>query len=114
MGNVPISNMPINLSIEPISRLVLVRQGNNSIKLTVEQINGLKRLKMCEIETYQSKVKPKNSFKLLKNFNILAKCIETNSIILFDTNERKDIDILANFLENNRGKIARDIDLKEK
>lgn len=52
MGNVPISNMPINLSIEPISRLVLVRQGNNSIKLTVEQINGLKRLKMCEIETY--------------------------------------------------------------
>ncbi len=114
MGQKSIINVPIKTNLEPKSRLVLIQQGSNTIKVTVEQIAALKELREGKAENYRSRMKPHNKFKLMKNFNILGECEETDSIIYFQCNEeRDDVKTLCDFLENNRGNIARERDFKK-
>lgn len=115
MGKKLISDTPIKLNIEPISRLVTVEQGDNSMVLTYEQITALKALSEGSIETYISTVKPINKFKLLKNYTILVECNETNSTFYLRADDkRNDIEQLLVLQESNKGCIARNKDIKNK
>lgn len=110
-----ITNIPIKINLEPISKLVEVTQGESIIRLTVEQITALKQLRDGKCTFYSSFPKPKNSFKLMKNYNVLVECAENGStILLVDNDERNDFKVIFDFLESKRGKIARDREFKNR
>lgn len=104
---IKIDNVPIKTHFEAITRLFVVQQGSNTIKLTKEEITALKQLNECSISTYIGKYKPINKFTLLKNFNILCKCNETNSVILL---VNTDIEYILTESNKYKTKLARDRD----
>ena len=103
----------MHLDIEPKTRLLCIHQGDNVMKVTMEQVTALKSIKSGENSngTYASKLLPRNMFKKLPNGTILAECKDqyNESVILLN---RIGCKCIFDYAESHRGRIARDMDFR--
>ena len=103
----------IQLGINPITRMLQVKQGDNVIHLTRNQILGLKNLKenKYETNTYTSQITPRNKFKLTDSGSILMTCNDQyhEATVLLNRIGYKGI---MQYTEAHKGKIAWDKDIR--
>jgi len=105
----------ISLSINPHTRTISLKQGDDVIEMTRDQVIGLRKLKNREFETnvYTAQVFPHNTFKLLPSGIVTVDCKESfNSASL--TLNAIACKSIAQFTENNKGRIAWDRDIKRR
>ena len=108
---------PVTLSIEPQTRLLLVKQGTNEVKLTRDAVIGLKKLKEGKIESgvFTTSLVPNNRLTVNNEGNITIICKddwEDNAVILKKHHKVDDYDRLIQFVDSNRARIAWDRDLR--
>ena len=116
MGLKKISLDQITLGIDPVTRMVTLKQGENVIKMTRDQVNGIKALKegkYPETNMYTSQIIPRNKFRLQPTGAILAECTDEYNAATILINSRGYKGILSYF-DSNRGKISWDRDLKRR
>ena len=105
----------IQLGIHPTTKMLTIKQGDNVISMTRDQVIGLKKLKEGNFETniYTSKLTPRNSFKLTPQGTILATCNDQyhEATVLINRLGYKGI---LNYVESKKAIISWDKDLKRK
>jgi hypothetical protein len=121
MSNLSNLNLnPVQLSIEQGTRLLLVKQGDNVVKLTREDINGLQKLHdggFNEIGPkgekllggYITKLVPKSRCTVDENGSITITCKdEWEDNVVFIANHKKldDLARIQQFVDKNKGRIA--------
>lgn len=102
---------PVQLSIEPQTRLLLVQQGDNTIRMTRDQVNNLKRLRENEFEdnVFTSTLKPINRFHKNDAGSIIASCVNDygdDTVVIQNTKRYDDLARITAFVDQNRTRIA--------
>lgn len=110
---------PVSISIEPKTRLLSVKQGKYEIKLTRDQVIGMKKLRDGKMESnvYTSSLLPRNRFQMAENGQITVVCKddwEDNVVVLNKTKKYDDFERVVTFVDNNRAKIAWDKELRRR
>ena len=109
------SNEQITLGIHPTTRMLSIKQGDNVIHMTRDQVNGLKGLKdgKYETNTYTSWLSPRNQFKLQPTGCILAEYTDeyNQATILINSRGFKGI---LDYVEANKGRIAWDREFRRR
>lgn len=102
---------PVQLEIEPKTRLLLVKQGSNEVKLGRESVKAMRRLRNGEIESgvYTSIMVPKNRLTVAENGSISIVCkddYENNSVVIANHKKLDDLQRIEDFVNKNKGRIA--------
>ena len=102
---------PVQLSIEPQTRLLLVQQGDNTIRMTRDQVNNLKRLRENEFEdnVFTSTIKPTNRFQKNDAGSIIASCVNDygdDTVVIQNTKRYDDLARITAFVDQNKARIA--------
>lgn len=110
---------PVAISIEPKTHLLIIKQDNNEVKLTRNQIIGMKKLRegLIESNVYTSVLMPKNRFTKAENGQITVVCKddwEDNVVVIDKHKKHDDFERILSFVDKNRAKIAWDKDLKRR
>lgn len=110
---------PVQISIEPISRMLLIKQGENEIRLTRDQVNNMTRLRNHEYESdvFTSTITPRNKFQLADNGNIIATCkndYSDDTIVIQNTKRYDDLQRIINYVDRNKPRIAWARDFRRK
>ena len=100
---------PVQLSIEPNTRLLVVKQDNNEVKITRDHVIKMKKLREGTLPNgcFTSTLLPRNRFTVAENGNITIVCkddYEDNIVIL--TNKFHDLKRIEEFVDKNRARIA--------
>ena len=108
---------PIQLSIEPKTRLLVIKQGTNEVKLTRDSVLGLKRLKEGKIESgvYTSTLVPRNRFVASENGSVSIICKddwEDNVVVIKKHKKINDYQRVLDYVGKNKTQIAWDRDSK--
>jgi hypothetical protein len=107
---IKISTDPITLEKEDKTRFLLLKQGDNTLRFTVEDINAIIKMSFNEIETYGCVSFPKKTLRRYANGNIFVNCMEDNVSMLLVADTIKEI---VEWKVKNAGHIARDRDFKK-
>lgn len=110
---------PVQLSIEPQTRLLLVQQGDNTIRMTRDQVNKLKRLRENEFEdnVFTSTLKPTNKFQKNDTGSIIASCVNDygdDTVVIQNTKRWDDLARITAFVDQNKTRIAWSRDFKRR
>lgn len=110
---------PVRLSIEPKTKLLVIEQDGNEIKVTRNQVNNLRKLREGSFDgnVFTSTIIPRNRFQMDANGSIVATCInEYNNDTVTIKRHRKvdDLQRIFDYVEKNKGRIAWDRDFKGK
>jgi hypothetical protein len=102
---------PVQLSIEPQSRLLLVKQGDNVVKLTRDSVIAMKKLRRGEYKegVYTSSLVPRNRFQVSENGYISIVCkddIDSNVVIIANHRKLDDLQRISDFVDKNKTRIA--------
>ena len=114
---------PVQLSIEPQTRLLLVKQGENVIKLTRDCVAKLEKLRKGELkdiggrtlDRFTTKLVPLNRCVLAENGYISISCIdeyESNSVVIANHKKLDDLQRILDFVDKNKARIAWDKDFR--
>ena len=100
---------PVQLSIEPQTRLLVLKQGENEVKITRDHVINIKKLREGKIEAnaFCSTLTPRTRFTVANNGYVTIVCkddYEDNVVIL--TNKLHDFKRIEEFVDKNRGRIA--------
>ena len=100
---------PVQLSIEPQTKFLVLKQGKNEVKITRDHVINMKKLREGKIEAnaFCSTLTPRNRFTVAENGNITIVCkddYEDNIVIL--TNKFHDLKRIEEFVDKNRARIA--------
>jgi hypothetical protein len=100
---------PVQLSIEPQTKFLVLKQGKNEVKITRDHVINMKKLREGKIEAnaFCSTLTPRNRFTVAENGNITIVCkddYEDNIVIL--TNKFQDFKRIEDFVDKNRARIA--------
>lgn len=112
MGNLrKIDLNPVQLSIEPQTRLLVLKQGPNEVRITRDSVINMKKLRNGEIEAnaFTSTITPRNRFSLTENGTILIVCKdewEDNTVMIANHKKLDDLQRIQDFVDHNRAKIA--------
>ena len=102
---------PVQLSIEPQSRLLLVKQGENVIRLSRDSVIAMKKLRegFYKEGVYTSSLVPRNRFTVAENGYISITCkddLESNVVVIANHKKLDDLKRIIEFVDKNRTKIA--------
>lgn len=108
---------PVQLSIEKPSRLLLVKQGDNVVKLTRNDVIKLDKLHKGELKdiggktlnVFTSQLIPRNRFTVAENGYIVITCkdeFESNVVVIAIHKKLDDLQRILDFVEKNNTKIA--------
>ena len=111
---------PVQMAVEPQTRLLVVTQGNNTIKLTRDDVNNLQKLRnggFNEIGpkgekllgAFRTKLIPQSRCTVDENGNISIVCkdeYENNSIVLANHKKLNDLQRVLDFVKKNNSRIA--------
>ena len=102
---------PVQLSIEPMTRLLLVKQGDNTVKLNRNDVIGIKRLRggFYKEGVYTSNLIPKNRCTVDENGNIIIVCsdeYESNVVTISNHKKLDDLSRINEFIDKHRAEIA--------
>jgi len=114
---------PVQLSIEPQTRLLLVKQGENVIKLTRDSVSkldklrkgGLKDVGGKTLKMFTTKLVPLNRCVLAENGYISITCsddYESNSVVIANHKKLDDLQRILDFVDKNKARIAWDKDFR--
>lgn len=111
---------PVQMAVEPQTRLLVVTQGNNTIKLTRDDVNNLQKLRNGEFNeigpkgekllgAFRTKLIPQSRCTVDENGNISIVCkdeYENNSIVLANHKKLNDLQRVLDFVKKNNSRIA--------
>lgn len=102
---------PVQLSIEPKTRFLVVKQGNNTVKLTRDSVIGMKKLREGKMEdnVYTSTLTPRNRFTVAENGSITIVCkddYEDNVVFIANHKKLDDLQRIQDYVDKNRSRIA--------
>ena len=108
---------PVRLSIEPQTRLLVIKQGNNEVKFTRDAVIGMKKLKEGQIENgvYTSTLIPRNRVTASENGQISIVCKdewEDNIVVLKKKGKIDDYQRVVDYVDKNKASIAWDRDFR--
>ena len=110
---------PVDIGIDRKTRLIVVKQGEQTIRLTKDQVSVLNRLRKGEMpnDGYITTTLPRTRFKVM-NDDMISMCSddgsEKNLIILKRTRKYDDLERITAFMEANRPRIAWSRDFKKR
>ena len=110
---------PVQLSIEPKTRLLVIKQGDNEVKLTRDGVIGLKKLREGKFESgvYTSTLLPRNRFTVAENGTITVVCKddwEDNTVVIANHKKLDDLQRINEFVDKNKARIAWERDFKSR
>ena len=102
---------PVQLSIEPKSRLLSVKQGDNVVKLTRDSVIGMRKLRegFYKEGVYTSSLIPRNRFTVDERGYINITCkdeLESNVVTIANHKKLDDLQRIIDFVDKNRTRIA--------
>ena len=111
---------PVQMAIEPQTRLLVVTQGENIIKFTRDDVNNLQKLRNGEFNeigpkgekllgAFRTKLIPHSRCTVDENGNISIVCkdeYENNSIVLANHKKLNDLQRVLDFVKKNNSRIA--------
>ena len=111
---------PVQMAVEPQTRLLVVTQGENIIKLTRDDVNSLQKLRNGEFNeigpkgekllgAFRTKLIPQSRCTVDENGNISIVCkdeYENNSIVLANHKKLNDLQRVLDFVKKNNSRIA--------
>lgn len=108
---------PVQLAIEPQTRLLTVTQGDNVVKLTRDSVIAMKKLRRGEFKegVYTSPTVPRNRFQVSENGYISISCKdnwESNVVIIANHKKLDDLQRILDFVDKNKIRIAWDRDFR--
>ena len=108
---------PVQLSIEPKTRLLVIKQGDNEVKLTRDSVIGLKKLREGKFESgvYTSTLLPRNRCTVAENGSITIVCkdeFEDNVVLLANHKKLDDYQRVQDYVDKNKGRIAWERDFR--
>ena len=110
---------PVDIGIDRKARLIVVKQGGQTIRLTKDQVSVLNRLRKGEMpnDGYITTTFPRTRFKVM-NEDMISMCSddgsEKNLIVLKRTRKYDDLERITAFMEANRPRIAWSRDFKKR
>lgn len=110
---------PVDIGIDRKARLIVVKQGEQTIRLTKDQVSVLNRLRKGEMpnDGYITTTLPRTRFKVM-NDDMISMCSddgsEKNLIILKRTRKYDDLERITAFMESNRPRLAWSRDFKKR
>lgn len=109
---------PVQLSIEPKTRLLTIKQGDNDIKLVRDDIKALRRLRNGEKfadGVYTSKAMPRSRCTIAENGTITMVCKDEYSdsvVVIANHKKLDDLKRIEEFVDKNKARIAWERDFK--
>ena len=102
---------PVQLSIEPKTRLLVVKQGDNMVKITRDSVINMKKLREGGFESnvFTSTLSPRNRFTMAENGSITIVCkddYEDNIVLIANHKKLDDLKRIQDFVDKNRARIA--------
>ena len=111
---------PVQMAIEPQTRLLVVTQGENIIKFTRDDVNNLQKLRNGEFNeigpkgekllgAFRTKLIPQSRCTVDENGNISIVCkdeYENNSIVLANHKKLNDLQRVLDFVKKHNSRIA--------
>lgn len=102
---------PVQLSIEPKTRLLIVKQGDNEVKITRDHVIKMKKLREGTLpnDCFTSTLLPRNRFKIGENGTITISCKDDwGESVVTVVNHKKldDLERIQEFVDKNKTKIA--------
>jgi hypothetical protein len=102
---------PVQLSIEPQTRLLVLKQGKNEVKITRDHVVNMKKLREGKIEAnaFCSTLTPRNRFTVAENGTISIVCkddFESNAVVVANHKKLDDLKRIEDFVNKNKGRIA--------
>lgn len=108
---------PVQLSIEPQSRLLVIKQNENVVRITRNGVTAMKKLRNGEIKegVYTSPIVPRCRFQVSENGYISINCkddINNDVVIIANHKKLDDLQRILDFVEKNKARIAWDKDFR--
>lgn len=102
---------PVQLSIEPNTRLLVVKQDNNEVKITRDHVIKMKKLREGTLPNgcFTSTLLPRNRFTVAENGTITIVCKdewEDNVVVIANHKKLDDLKRIQEFVDKNRTRIA--------
>lgn len=102
---------PVQLSIEPKTKLLVLKQDGNEVKLTRDDVNDMKRLRkgLFDLNAFCSSLIPRKRFSMDENGSITISCKDTwedNTVTLTNHKKLDDLQRVIDFVEGNKPYIA--------
>ncbi len=102
---------PVQLTIEPKTKLLVLKQGNNEVKITRDSVINMKKLKEGKFESnaFSSTITPRNRFSIAQNGTITIVCKdewEDNVVIVTKHRKLDDLQRIQEFVDRNKTQIA--------
>ncbi len=102
---------PVQLSIEPQTRLLIVKQGENEVKITRDHVVKMKKLRDGSLPNgcFTSTLLPRNRFTMAENGTITIECKDDwgdNSVTIANHKKLDDLKRIEDFVNKNKARIA--------
>ena len=102
---------PVQMTIEPQTRLLVLKQGDNEVKITRDHVIKMKKLREGTLpnDSFTSILSPRNHFKVAENGTIIIACKddwEDNTVVVANHKKLDDLQRISEFVDKNKGRIA--------
>jgi len=102
---------PVQLEIEPKTRLLLIKQGGNEVKLGRESVMAMRKLREGKYESgvYTSSLVPRNRFTVAENGTITITCKDEwsdNVVTIANHKKLDDLERIQDYVNKNKTRIA--------
>lgn len=110
---------PVQLTIEPKTHLLILKQGNSEVKITRDSVINMRKLRngVFEDNCFTSQITPRNKFTMSENGTITIVCkddIMTDAVIITKHRKLDDLERVENYVEHHKPYIAWERDFKRK
>ena len=102
---------PVQLSIEPKTRLLVIKQGGNEVKITRDHVIKMRKLREGTLPNgcFTSLLSPRNRFTMTESGTITIACKdewEDNTVVIANHKKLDDLQRISEFVDKNKGRIA--------
>lgn len=102
---------PVQLSIEPKTRLLVIKQGSNEVKITRDHVIKMKKLREGTLpnDCFTSTLLPRNRFTKAENGTITVVCKDDwgdNIVVIANHKKLDDLKRIQDFVDKNKTRIA--------
>jgi hypothetical protein len=102
---------PVQMSIEPQTRLLVLKQGDNEVKITRDHVIKMRKLREGTLPNgcFTSLLSPRNRFTMTESGTITIACKdewEDNTVVIANHKKLDDLQRISEFVDKNKGRIA--------
>lgn len=110
---------PVQLSIEPSTRLLVVKQGDNEVKITRDHVIKMRKLREGTLPNgcFTSTLLPRSRFTLTEDGTITIVCKDDwcdNVVAIANHKKLDDLQRIQDFVDKNKARIAWEREFKGK